>query len=86
MDNHVSTPSPFGDGHNHQLTLFPAVRLSEQAEIAVTDEVRNILETGAPVALCVSGGKDSSAVAIRTSEYLDSIGHCGPRILVHSDL
>jgi hypothetical protein len=28
MDNYVSTPSPFGDGHNHQLTLFPAARLS----------------------------------------------------------
>jgi len=86
MDNYVSTPSPFGDGHNNQLTLFPAARLSEQAEIAATEEVRNLLEAGAAVALCVSGGKDSSAVAIRTSEYLDSVGHCGPRILVHSDL
>lgn len=45
-----------------------------------------MLETGVPVALCVSGDKDSSAVAIRISEYLGSIGHCGPRILVHSDL
>jgi 3'-phosphoadenosine 5'-phosphosulfate sulfotransferase (PAPS reductase)/FAD synthetase len=86
MDNHVSTPSPFRDGHNNQLPLFSAAWLNEQAEIAVTEQVRDLLESGTPVALCVSGGKDSSAVAIRTSEYLDSIGHRGPRILVHSDL
>ncbi|MDQ3300610.1 MAG: phosphoadenosine phosphosulfate reductase family protein [Myxococcota bacterium] len=34
----------------------------------------------------VSGGKDSCAAAIATIEYLDAIGHTGPRILVHADL
>lgn len=40
----------------------------------------------APVALGVSGGKDSSATALATTAYLDDIGHTGPRILIHSDL
>lgn len=30
--------------------------------------------------------KDSDACAIATSEYLDSIGHTGPRLLIHADL
>ena len=49
MDNHVSTPSPPGEGHNNQLTLFPATRLSEEAEIAVAHEVRNLLEPALPL-------------------------------------
>jgi hypothetical protein len=40
----------------------------------------------APVAIGVSGGKDSSAVAIATVAHLDKIGHTGPRVLVHADL
>ena len=46
----------------------------------------SLLLAGAPVAIGVSGGKDSCAAAISTIEYLDSIGHKGPRVLVHSDL
>ncbi|NEI60935.1 phosphoadenosine phosphosulfate reductase family protein [Rhizobium leguminosarum] len=48
----------------------------------VDDELRN----DAPVAIGVSGGKDSQAAALATFRYLDQIGHSGPRILVHSDL
>jgi 3'-phosphoadenosine 5'-phosphosulfate sulfotransferase (PAPS reductase)/FAD synthetase len=44
------------------------------------------IRAGAPVAIGVSGGKDSCALAIATVEALDAIGHTGPRILVHSDL
>lgn len=54
-----------------------------------TIEARDVLElllAGAPVAIGVSGGKDSCACAIATIEYLDAIGHTGPRVLVHSDL
>ena len=54
--------------------------------IAVTSEITDHLEKGCPVAFAVSGGKDSSAVAIRGYEYLDDIGHAGPRLLIHSDL
>lgn len=54
--------------------------------IAITPEIFALLAANAPVAIGVSGGKDSSAVAFATVDYLDSIGHTGPRILIHSDL
>ncbi len=54
--------------------------------IAATPVVDDLLRAGAAVAIGVSGGKDSQACALATFEYLDRIGHRGPRILVHSDL
>jgi len=54
--------------------------------IASTPEVDRLLTEKAPVAIGVSGGKDSSAVALATIAYLDEIGHAGPRLLVHADL
>ena len=54
--------------------------------IAVTHEINTMLLANSPVAIGVSGGKDSSAVAFATVEYLDRINHCGPRMLIHSDL
>lgn len=54
--------------------------------IATTPEVDTLLAAGSPVAIGVSGGKDSSAVAIATYRHLDNIGHSGPRVLIHSDL
>lgn len=54
--------------------------------IAVTPEVTDILNAKSPVAIGVSGGKDSSAVALATIDYLNQIGHTGPRILIHSHL
>ncbi len=44
------------------------------------------LARSAPVAIGVSGGKDSQAAALATTRHLDAIGHAGPRLLVHSDL
>ncbi|MBW9113137.1 phosphoadenosine phosphosulfate reductase family protein [Rhizobium cauense] len=41
---------------------------------------------GSPVAIGVSGGKDSQAAALAAFRYLDQCGHVGPRILVHADL
>ena len=55
-------------------------------EIAAISKLGAALATNAPCAIGCSGGKDSSAVALATIEYLDSIGHTGPRILVHADL
>lgn len=54
--------------------------------IASTPDVEALLVANSPVAIGVSGGKDSSAVALATVAYLDSIGHTGPRILIHADL
>lgn len=55
-------------------------------KIAITPEIQELLNSNAPVAFGVSGGKDSCAVALAVTEYLDSINHRGPRILIHSDL
>ncbi len=54
--------------------------------VSTTDEVNAMLDAGAVVAIGVSGGKDSQATAIRLNEYLDEVGHSGPRVLIHSDL
>jgi len=54
--------------------------------VATTPEVENMLARNAVVAIGVSGGKDSDACAIATSEYLDRIGHTGARLLIHADL
>ncbi|WP_439627576.1 phosphoadenosine phosphosulfate reductase domain-containing protein [Gemmata sp.] len=54
--------------------------------IATAPEVDRLLAVGSPVAIGVSGGKDSSAVALATVAHLDRIGHAGPRTLVHADL
>lgn len=62
-------------------TLFDDQRPS----VATTPEIDRLLNDGAPVAIGVSGGKDSSAVAFATVAHLDRIGHSGPRVLIHSD-
>lgn len=54
--------------------------------IAIDPIVSELLAQGAPVAIGVSGGKDSTATALATTAYLNQIGHSGPRVLVHSDL
>lgn len=53
-------------------------------DIQTTPEVEALLEAGAPVAVGVSGGKDSHAVAWALSQYLKD--YDGPKILIHSDL
>lgn len=70
-----------------QLDLFaPAIAATGMYDVVVTPEVSEWLAAGAVCALGVSGGKDSQAMAIRLAEYLDQIGHKGPRVLIHSDL
>jgi 3'-phosphoadenosine 5'-phosphosulfate sulfotransferase (PAPS reductase)/FAD synthetase len=56
------------------------------ANIARDPSVDALLTENAPVAIGVSGGKDSQAAALATFRYLDEIGHSGTRILIHSDL
>lgn len=53
---------------------------------ASAPELDQILLAHPPVAIGVSGGKDSQAATIATIQHLDRLGHRGPRILVHSDL
>jgi 3'-phosphoadenosine 5'-phosphosulfate sulfotransferase (PAPS reductase)/FAD synthetase len=54
--------------------------------IAINAQIRSMIAGGAPVAIGVSGGKDSQAAALSVFEHLDRTGHAGPRILVHADL
>lgn len=54
--------------------------------VARDSQVDVLLAAGAPVAIGVSGGKDSQAAAIATIRYLDALGHRGDRVLIHSDL
>jgi len=54
--------------------------------VVTTPEIDELLRDGSPVAIGVSGGKDSCALAFATVAHLDAIGHTGPRVLIHSDL
>lgn len=53
--------------------------------VAITPIIADLLRRHAPVAIGISGGKDSQAAAIATFEHLDRIGHAGPRLLIHAD-
>jgi 3'-phosphoadenosine 5'-phosphosulfate sulfotransferase (PAPS reductase)/FAD synthetase len=66
-------------------TLFEIESTTPNGLLAPSEIVEQ-LAAGSPVAIGVSGGKDSCAVAIAVNEYLDSVGHLGERILIHSDL
>lgn len=61
-------------------------KIAAPAPIARDATVDVLLFENAPVAIGVSGGKDSQAAALATFRHLDAIGHTGPRILVHADL
>lgn len=55
--------------------------------ISLTPEITSLIASGSPVALGVSGGKDSGALALAMTEYLDSVGHPREkRVLIHADL
>lgn len=54
--------------------------------VSTTPEINALIRSGAPVAIGVSGGKDSQAAALATIAHLDAVGHTGPRVLLHSDL
>ncbi len=55
-------------------------------QIAVDTDIADLLAAAAVVAIGVSGGKDSCALAIAVCAHLDAIGHKGPRVLIHADL
>ena len=59
-------------------TIFPAIETAPK--------IIEVLLLGGPVAIGVSGGKDSDVATGETLAYLERVGHTGPRILIHSDL
>lgn len=94
----MATPSQACTQHS----LFPSAVLSHEAEtiahvpgstgvlarlgIQVHPTLLSLLHDNSPVCVGVSGGKDGSTAAAAVFEYLDSINHTGPRLLVHSHL
>ncbi len=66
--------------------MQPSLFAPSGREVALTPEVEEMLTQNAAVAIGVSGGKDSVASALAVSRHLDTIGHTGPRVLIHSDL
>lgn len=54
--------------------------------IETTPFMTGLLAGHAPVAIGISGGKDGTVAAFETYDYLQTIGHTGPVVLIHSDL
>lgn len=74
-------------GTSPQIPLpFMATSNSPSNRISTTRVIIDLLVQGAAVAVGISGGKDSQAAATATFQYLDQIGHRGPRLLIHADL
>jgi len=63
----------------------PAPALVDRG-VEVDATIADLIAADAPVAIGVSGGKDSCAAAIATVEHLRAVGHKGPVVLVHADL
>jgi 3'-phosphoadenosine 5'-phosphosulfate sulfotransferase (PAPS reductase)/FAD synthetase len=54
--------------------------------LAITPMLSELLTRDAPLAIGVSGGKDSDVAAFEVQAHRHTIGHKGPAILIHSDL
>jgi 3'-phosphoadenosine 5'-phosphosulfate sulfotransferase (PAPS reductase)/FAD synthetase len=55
-------------------------------ELETTPVITDLIAHHAPVAIGVSGGKDSDVAAFEVKAYLEAVGHKGPVLLIHSDL
>lgn len=63
-----------------------ALATSKELGLSMTPEIEQMLASNCVAALGISGGKDGTAMALQVAQYLDLIGHTGPRVLVHADL
>ena len=71
--------------NNSQLAMW-APEPPAYAAVTSSPEVDALLRANSPVAFGVSGGDDSALMVLEGIDYLNSIGHTGPRILIHADL
>lgn len=69
-----------------QQNLFFFDQPPKEHPVAISTEVSDLIASNCAVAFSVSGGKDGTAAAIAGVAYLDSLGHTGPRLLIHADL
>lgn len=67
-----------------QLRITKPARLDRG--VAVDDTICELLAADAPVAIGVSGGKDSMVAGFAVLKHLRAIDHKGPVVFVHSDL
>lgn len=63
-----------------------ALATGQDLGLSMTPAIEHLLASNCVVACGISGGKDGTAMALRVAQYLDLIGHTGPRVLVHADL
>jgi 3'-phosphoadenosine 5'-phosphosulfate sulfotransferase (PAPS reductase)/FAD synthetase len=61
-------------------------RTAKSHGLAIDAEIAEMIAGDAVVAFGASGGKDSEAMALATSRFLDEVRHAGPRVLIHADL
>lgn len=54
--------------------------------ISTVKEVDDLIDTGAPILIAISGGRDSRLVAEHTVAYARDRNHSGRIILVYADL
>lgn len=54
--------------------------------ISTAKEVDDLIDSGAPMLIAISGGKDSRLVAEQTVAYARDRNHSGRIILVYADL
>lgn len=59
---------------------------AESHNLTIDREIAEMIAADAVIAFGVSGGKDSDAMALATSRFLDQVRHAGPRVLIHADL
>jgi len=61
--------------------------LNKFPPIETTPEIERLIQERAPIAIGVSGGKDSSTLGIALTEYLNAREHpSNKRVLIHADL
>lgn len=68
------------------LELARVAAVAGRRRIALTPEVAEAIAAHAVVAIGVSGGKDSQALAFALTGLLAEVGHTGEVLLVHADL
>jgi 3'-phosphoadenosine 5'-phosphosulfate sulfotransferase (PAPS reductase)/FAD synthetase len=71
---------------NHEVSSLFTSEPHGFPPLETTPTVVDLIAHHAPIAVGVSGGKDSDVTAFETQAYLKTQGHQGPLILIHSDL